>query len=163
MSPAALRGHRGMTDDNAAIARTIIDSNRYMTLSTADASGLPWVSPVWFATVDCRRFFWVSDPDARHSRNLASRPQLAIVIFDSTVAVGDAQPVYMSSVAEELTGSEADAGMAIFAQVSEAQGLSVWTRENVQAPARHRLYRATASQHFLLRKDRDERVPVSLG
>ena len=40
-----------MTDDNAATVRAIIDANRYMTLSTADASGLPWVSPVWFATV----------------------------------------------------------------------------------------------------------------
>jgi hypothetical protein len=162
MSPAALRGHRGMTDDNAATARAIIDSNRYMTLSTADAGGLPWVSPVWFATVDHRRFFWVSDPETRHSRNLASRPQLAIVIFDSTVVPGSAAPVYMSAVAEELTGSELEEGMGIFAQVSEAQGLSVWTLAHVQPPARHRLYRATASEHFVLADDRDERVPVNL-
>src|SRR4029079_18180250 len=87
-----------MTDDNAAIARAIIDANRYMTLSTADASGLPWVSPVWFATADHRRFFWVSDPNARHSRTLAARPELAIVIFDSTVAPGGAQPVYLSAL-----------------------------------------------------------------
>jgi hypothetical protein len=152
-----------MTDDNAALARAIIDANRYMTLSTADASGLPWVSPVWFASLDHRRFFWVSDPDARHSRNLASRPQLAIVIFDSTVAVGDAQPVYMSAVGEELTGSEAEEGLAIFSHVCEAQGLSVWTREDVQPPARHRIYRAVASEHFVLGRDRDERLPVDLN
>jgi hypothetical protein len=88
---------------------------------------------------------------------------VAIVIFDSTVAVGDAQPVYMSAVAQELTGSEVDEGIAIFAQVSEAQGLPVWTRDDVQPPARHRLYRATASEHFLLGRERDERVPVSLA
>jgi hypothetical protein len=152
-----------MTDDNAAVARAIIDANRYMTLGTADASGLPWVSPVWFATVDHRRFFWVSDPDARHSRNLAARPDLAIVVFDSTVAVGDAQPVYMSAVAERLAGAELEEGMGIFAQVCEAQGLSVWGLADVQPPARHRLYRATASEHFLLRHDRDERVPVTLS
>ena len=150
-----------MTDDNAATVRAIIDANRYMTLSTADASGLPWVSPVWFATVDHRRFFWVSDPDARHSRNLAARPELAIVIFDSTVVPGDAAPVYMSAVAEEVTGSELDERLGIFGQVSEAQGLRVWTHDDVQPPALHRLYRATASEHFLLRDDRDERVPVT--
>src|SRR4051812_48632193 len=110
-----------MTDDNAAKARAIIDANRYMTLGTADAKGLPWVSPVWYATVDHRHFYWVSDPDARHSRNLASRPQLAIVIFDSTVVPGDAAPVYMSAVAEEVTDSELDGGMDIFDQVSEAK------------------------------------------
>jgi Pyridoxamine 5'-phosphate oxidase len=151
-----------MTDDNAATARAIIDANRYMTLSTADASGLPWVSPVWFATVDHRRFYWVSDPDARHSRNLDARPELAIVIFDSTVVPGDAAPVYMSAVAEQLTGTELEEGLGVFARVSEAQGLSVWGLENVVPPARHRLYRATASEHFLLRDDRDERLAVRL-
>ena len=148
--------------DNAASVRSIIDANRYMTLSTADASGLPWVSPVWFATVDYRRFFWVSDPDARHSRNLAARRELAIVIFDSTVAVGGAQPVYMSATAEQVPDDELDEGLAVFAHGSEAQGLRVWTRDDVQPPARHRLFRATASEHFLLRDDRDVRVPVSL-
>jgi hypothetical protein len=152
-----------MTDDSAAKARAIIDANRYMTLGTADASGLPWVSPVWYATVDHRRFYWVSDPDARHSRNLARRPQVAIVIFDSTVVPGDAAPVYMSAVAKEVTDSELEEGMDIFAQVSEAQGLSVWGLADVQPPALHRLYRATASEHFLLRDDRDVRVPVSLA
>ena len=152
-----------MTDDNAAIARAIIDANRYMTLSTADASGLPWVSPVWFATADHRRFFWVSDPNARHSRNLAARPELAIVIFDSTVVPGGAQPVYLSAVAEEVPDAELDEGLAVFAQGSEAQGLRVWTREDVTSPARHRLYRALASEHFILRDDRDERVPVTLS
>jgi len=151
-----------MTDDNAATARAIIDANRYMTLSTADAEGLPWVSPVWFATVDHRRFFWVSDPHARHSRNLAARPELAIVIFDSTVVPGNAAPVYMSAVAAQVPDDQLDEGLAVFARGSEAQGLRVWTRDDVQPPARHRLYRATASEHFVLRDDRDVRVPVSL-
>jgi uncharacterized protein YhbP (UPF0306 family) len=152
-----------MTDDDAAKARAIIDANRYMTLGTADASGLPWVSPVWYATVDHRRFYWVSDPDARHSRNLASRPQVAIVIFDSTVVPGGAAPVYMSAVAEQVADSELEEGMDIFARVSAAQDLSVWGLADVQPPALHRLYRATASEHFLLRDDRDVRVPVNLA
>jgi Pyridoxamine 5'-phosphate oxidase len=36
--------------DRAAIARATIDANTYMTLGTADESGLPWVSP----TSGCR-------------------------------------------------------------------------------------------------------------
>ena len=85
------------------------------------------------------------------------------MILDSTVVPGDAAPVYMSAVAEEVTDSELEEGMEIFAQVSEAQGLSVWGLADVQPPALHRLYRATASEHFLLRDDRDVRVPVSLA
>jgi nitroimidazol reductase NimA-like FMN-containing flavoprotein (pyridoxamine 5'-phosphate oxidase superfamily) len=47
----------------AARARTIIDSNRYMALGTADEEGHPWVSPVWFASDDYMRFHWVSSPE----------------------------------------------------------------------------------------------------
>jgi nitroimidazol reductase NimA-like FMN-containing flavoprotein (pyridoxamine 5'-phosphate oxidase superfamily) len=130
------------------IARSIIDSNRYMTLATADETGLPWVSPVWYAPALYREFFWVSRPQARHSRNLATRPQLAIVIFDSHHP-GGWHAVYMSAVAEELVGVDVDEGIEIFSRTSEAQELRAWTREDVRPPARHRLYRATASEHFV--------------
>jgi nitroimidazol reductase NimA-like FMN-containing flavoprotein (pyridoxamine 5'-phosphate oxidase superfamily) len=142
------------------IARSIIDSNRYMTLATADETGLPWVSPVWYAPAQYREFFWVSSPQARHSRNLATRPQLAIVIFDSHQP-GGWHAVYMSAVAEELAGADIDEGIEIFSRRSEAQNLRPWTREDVRPPARHRLYRATPSEHFLL-DPHDQRLPVSL-
>jgi nitroimidazol reductase NimA-like FMN-containing flavoprotein (pyridoxamine 5'-phosphate oxidase superfamily) len=145
--------------DLGALARSIIDKNRYMTLATADAGGLPWVSPVWYAPKDGREFFWVSSPEARHSLNLAVRPQLAIVIFDSHLA-GGSEALYMSAVAEEL--AQVDDAIAIFSRRSEAQGLPAWTRENVISPARHRMYRATASEQFVL-DGLDRRLPVSFG
>jgi predicted pyridoxine 5'-phosphate oxidase superfamily flavin-nucleotide-binding protein len=36
------------TEELEAIARSIIDSNRYMRLATADEHGSPWASPVWY-------------------------------------------------------------------------------------------------------------------
>jgi nitroimidazol reductase NimA-like FMN-containing flavoprotein (pyridoxamine 5'-phosphate oxidase superfamily) len=144
--------------DLGTLARSIIDSNRYMTLGTVDASGLPWVSPVWYASAEYREFFWVSSPDARHSRNLACRPQLAIVIFDSHRA-GGWNALYMSAVAEELVN--VGEAIEVFSRRSGAQGMRAWTREDVLAPARHRLYRATASEHFVL-DPHDQRLPVSV-
>jgi len=133
--------------DLGALARSIIDRHRYMTLATADETGLPWVSPVWYAPKDHRELFWVSSPDARHSLNLAVRPQLAIVIFDSNLT-GGWEALYMSAVAEEV--ADVDDAIAVFTRRSEAQGLPAWTRENVLTPARHRMYRAVASEHFVL-------------
>ena len=135
--------------------RAIIDANRYMTLATAGEDGRPWATPVWFATEDYRQFYWVSRPGTRHSRNLAARPELGIVIHDSSVPVGGAQAVYMAAVAEEV----GDAGIEVFARRSVAQGLEPWTSENVLPPAKHRLYRATAGEHFVL-TEADERLPV---
>ncbi len=59
--------------DLAAIARTIIDANQYMTLATADVQGQPWASPVFYATADYTDFYWISAPETTHSENLAQR------------------------------------------------------------------------------------------
>jgi nitroimidazol reductase NimA-like FMN-containing flavoprotein (pyridoxamine 5'-phosphate oxidase superfamily) len=145
-----------------AVAREIVDANRYMTLATADEAGLPWASPVWYAHSGYQDFLWVSKPEARHSRNLSARPELAIVIFDSRVVPGAAVAVYMAAEAEQLEGEELEGGIEIFSSRSEAQGLPRWGPEDVRPPARHRLYRATASDRFVLDAG-DQRIPVEAG
>jgi uncharacterized protein YhbP (UPF0306 family) len=147
--------------DLASVARDIIDSNAYMTLATADENGRPWASPVWYAAEGYAHFYWVSSPEARHSRNLAARPELGVVIFDSQAPVGTGQGVYMSAIAEELAGTELDLGIGVFSRRSQAHGAGGWTREDVTPPARHRLYRATASEHYVL-DDKDRRTLVSV-
>ncbi len=104
--------------DLATAVREIIDSNLYATLATADAEGRPWASPVWFAHEGYRDFLWVSRPEARHSRNVAARPELALVIFDSTAAPGDA--VYVEGRGEELEGHELEHAIAVYSRRSEA-------------------------------------------
>lgn len=138
------------------MARSIIDANRFMTLATADGDGVPWASPVWYAPAAYREFYWVSSPEATHSRNLAVRPQLAIVIYDSHLP-GGWNALYLSAVAQELT--DVEEGIEIFSGRSVEQGLPVWTADDVTPPARHRLYRATAGEQFVL-DPHDERIPV---
>jgi nitroimidazol reductase NimA-like FMN-containing flavoprotein (pyridoxamine 5'-phosphate oxidase superfamily) len=147
--------------DFPTVARAVIDGNRFMTLATADGLGVPWASPVWYAPKDYRELFWVSDPGARHSRNVAQRPQVSIVIFDSHAA-GGWKSVYMSALAEELSGADLERGIEIFSRRSVEQDFGQWTQADVQPPARRRLYRATASEHYVL-TPQDRRVPVSFG
>ena len=137
------------------LARTIIDSNSYMVLGTADHAGHPWVTPVWFASEDYTRFHWVSSPEARHSQNIAARREVAITIFDSTVPVGGAQAVYMAGTAEELTGADLDRGIEVFGRVSGAKIGRAWTLDDVQPPSLFRLYRAAVSEHYVLIAGRD--------
>jgi nitroimidazol reductase NimA-like FMN-containing flavoprotein (pyridoxamine 5'-phosphate oxidase superfamily) len=142
-------------------ARAIVDDNLYLVLATADADGLPWVSPVYFAHEEYRRFIWVSAPDATHSRNIAVRPTCSIVIFDSRVPVNSGQAVYMSATAEEVTETQRERLAATFSDRSQQHGASAWTSADVEAPARLRLYVATADEQFVL-GERDERISVSL-
>ena len=147
--------------DLAAIARDVIDSNLYMTLGTADENGRPWVSPVYYAPERYAEFYWVSSPEATHSHNLAACPEVSIVIFDSRTPVGCGQGVYVRAVAEELMGTDLNRGIAIFSRRSEAHGAGKWILEDVRPPARHRLYRATASEHSVL-GPQDRRTRVTL-
>ena len=128
----------------AAHARELIDGNLYMTLGTADAHGNPWVSPVFYATADYASFYWVSRTDALHSRNLAIRPQLSIVIFNSTAAAEIGRAVYMTATAGELTGRDLDLGLDVYPGPAVRGGSTV-IREEVQAPEPDRLYRAAVS------------------
>jgi nitroimidazol reductase NimA-like FMN-containing flavoprotein (pyridoxamine 5'-phosphate oxidase superfamily) len=151
-----------MANDLPAIARAIIDANEYLVLGTADQTGRPWVSPVYYAHSAYREFFWISRPDARHSQSVEARRDVSIVIFDSTVPIGTGQAVYITASAEELAGDERAEGIEIYSRRSVAHGGRTWTLDDVQSAARHRLYRAIAAEHYVL-DEQDQRVRVSLS
>lgn len=147
-----------------AIARAIIDANLYMVLGTADKTGRPWVSPVWYAAAGYAELYWVSSPEARHSRNLATRPEVSVVVFDSQAPTGTGQGVYMAAAADEPTAADLERGIDVFSRKSVADGGRAWDPEEVVAPALYRLYRATVSEHFVLDPAGrpNHRIPVSL-
>jgi pyridoxine/pyridoxamine 5'-phosphate oxidase len=146
----------------AATARQVIDTSRYLVLATADQHGVPWASPVWYAHEGYREFFWVSRPQARHSRNIETQPQVSIVIFDSSVPPGAARAVYIRGAAELTTGPELRRSIGIYSRRSHEQGLAEWTVSHVQAPADFRLYRAVAVEQSVLEPGGvDVRIPVS--
>ena len=155
-----------MTDqaDLAGIARTIIEANDYMVLATADEAGRPWASPVYFAHSGYAELFWVSSPEATHSRNIAARPDVSVVVFDSTVPIGSGQGVYMSAAAAELAGAELERGIDIFSRRSLTTGGVAWTTDDVRGAAPFRLYRAAVVEHSMLAKDGapDHRVVVEV-
>jgi nitroimidazol reductase NimA-like FMN-containing flavoprotein (pyridoxamine 5'-phosphate oxidase superfamily) len=97
--------HRADLDE---MARRVIDANLYMTLGTRDPDGLPRLSPVFYAAARYTDFYWVSSPQAQHSRNLAERPQVQIVIFDSTAPVGQGEAVYVTATARQVEVHELD-------------------------------------------------------
>ncbi len=150
--------------DLGSVARTIIDTNDYLTLGTADAAGRPWVSPLWYASVGYTEFYWVSSPEARHSRNLVARSEVGLVIFDSRTPVGEGQGVFASAVAEELAGADLDRSIVLFSHASRDRGAGTWDLQEVRPPAAYRLYRATASEHWVLDPagHPDRRTPVSI-
>jgi pyridoxamine 5'-phosphate oxidase-like protein len=134
-------------------ARSIIDANLYMVLATADGTGRPWSSPVYFAHDGYTEFLWVSSPEVTHSRNIGVRPQVGIAIFDSHAPIGTGQGLYISAIAAQVGTGELTRGIEMFSQRAVEHGGAAWTVADVQADSGMRLYRATAESYSILAKD----------
>ena len=153
--------------DLAALARTTLARNRFMVLGTVDPSGRPRVSPVCFSLVDHQDAYWLSSPDAHHSRNIQERPEVSIVVFDSAADPHTGQAVYLEASAARVPDDElAEACTRAFRDVDDELS---YTPETL----RHEpfvLFRAnvTASEVHVRGRDfgdgsgADRRVPVQL-
>lgn len=98
--------------DLAAAARATLARNRFMALGTVDPSGRARVSPVWFSLVDHRDVYWLSSPEAHHSQNIARRPEVSIVVFDSSGPADSGAAVYLDATAGHVPESELERACA---------------------------------------------------
>ena len=134
--------------DPADVVRELVDANRYMALGTLDPDGRPRVSPVYFAPDGYSLVYWISKPDAQHSQNIAERPDISMVIFDSTAPIGTARAVYLKATGERVPDEEIDscAEVACRARFPEQ---SVFPVEELRPPEKLRLYRARVNEHSI--------------
>jgi pyridoxamine 5'-phosphate oxidase-like protein len=132
--------------DLAERAKAIIDGNSYLTLGTADAAGEPWASPVFYVPDGYSTFYWISSPEATQVRNIAVRPRVGIVVFDSRQEPGTGDAVYMAATAGELTGADLDRGLEIYLGAAPFGG----GPEDFRTPGPYRAYRATVTEHSML-------------
>jgi nitroimidazol reductase NimA-like FMN-containing flavoprotein (pyridoxamine 5'-phosphate oxidase superfamily) len=146
--------------DIAAHARALLDTNRYLTLGTVDPDGRPWTSPVCFAASGLREFYWSSVTDAAHSRNLIERPQVSLVVFDSTVPPYHGRALYAAGTACELQGHDLERELRVFTGARDRGGTEL-TRDDVTGSSPYRLYRATATDLWVL-CPREPRQPCPL-
>jgi hypothetical protein len=131
-------------------AAAILAATDYMTLATADADGVPWITPVWFAPDGEHALLWLSRPEARHSRNLLAQPRVAVTVFDSRVPSERAAAVYFEAVA-----GPADDGLETYSAYSETHGRGPWTAADLGPLV---LYRAEISARWLLPAGARDRV-----
>jgi nitroimidazol reductase NimA-like FMN-containing flavoprotein (pyridoxamine 5'-phosphate oxidase superfamily) len=136
-----------------AMAKRIIDGNRYMTIATTGSDGRPWITPVYFSPDGYRDMYWISSPEAQHSMNIAQRPDVSILVFDSQVPIGGAEAVYMRATAHELSQPTDQECAAAFR--ARFEGVKSFRPDELQAPAELRLFRATATEHWVLIRGSD--------
>jgi uncharacterized protein YhbP (UPF0306 family) len=65
------------------IARDLLDVSTLCAISTVSGAGRPHVNTAYFAWDGDLRLVWLSDPRARHSRNVAAIRAAAVAVYDS--------------------------------------------------------------------------------
>ncbi|MBI2356644.1 pyridoxamine 5'-phosphate oxidase family protein [Candidatus Dojkabacteria bacterium] len=84
-------------------ALKILEENLYMTLSTVDPEGNPWISNAYFAYDKDMNIYWYSPRKSQHSTYIRNNPNIAISIFNSTLTGEDVDAIYIKAKAKELT------------------------------------------------------------
>jgi nitroimidazol reductase NimA-like FMN-containing flavoprotein (pyridoxamine 5'-phosphate oxidase superfamily) len=144
-------GDEGSGVELQALVRTVLDRNVYMVLGTADAAGRPWASPVFYAAGGYRQLYWVSSPDVTHSLNLAERPDVGIVVFDSRAPVhtGHEGAVHMTATVAQVAADELDTDHLVY-RTFASRGRTPLAPADLEPPSPYRMYRATVTEHSVL-------------
>ena len=153
--------------DLEQMARDVLDTIRYVVLSTVDADGLPRTSPVYFTPHRYERLYWVSDPHSHHSANLLRDPRVSGVVFDSTRPPSRTEAVYVTGAAREIAEAELELHLPV-AFDPERRGGRRFEPEEVVGSADLRLWVLEVAQwevhvrggHPTLGTGTDRRVPV---
>lgn len=148
--------------DNNAHARTILQNTAYVVVGTADPTGSPWITPLWFAPDGLDRLYWVSSPGSRHSVLIEQRPEVALTVFDSTAVPNQGTAFYATARARQCRDDELDQSLQKLNRRTLEQAIGPFTRQHTTGQSRPRLYVAEIIEAWVLDQDADvdQRVTV---
>lgn len=91
---------------NIIKAKNILENIPYLIIASIDESGLPNNSPMFSVYDKNYNFFWNSQINSKHSKNIRNNPNVFCVVFNSSVKEGDGLGVYMEGKAFEINNKD---------------------------------------------------------
>jgi uncharacterized protein YhbP (UPF0306 family) len=70
------------------VAEELLEASTLCAISTVGPRGRAHINTAYFAWAHDLRIVWLSEPGARHSRNLKTNPSVAVAVYDSTQSSG---------------------------------------------------------------------------
>jgi nitroimidazol reductase NimA-like FMN-containing flavoprotein (pyridoxamine 5'-phosphate oxidase superfamily) len=127
--------------------RCLIEDGKHMIVASADESGKPRVSPVFYSYDEEGALYWASSKNSRHSANIRVRPEIDLVIF---TVDGDTDALYIEAEARELNDeTEVAAATKIMQSRDQPERWRIKELANVTGGAAWRIYKATPKRRFL--------------
>lgn len=136
-----------MSEKHNKRAKEIVDTILYITIATAGDDNQPWNSPVFSAHDDYYNFYWGSDTESQHSKNIAANNKIFLVIYDSTVAAGAGEGVFIEATASEV--KDPTEIVAAHKLLRDRHTVPYWKLEEVQGDNPVRLYKAVPKKIWM--------------
>lgn len=139
------------------LAKGIIKNNIYLTLGTAD--GNPWVAPLFYCVNDSYNFYFISQLDSLHTKQMLKNPEVAFSIFDSHAEEGKGTGIQamgdIHMINEVELETEINNYHTTFIEIKS---------EFLKGDAPYRLFKLTPTEVFVTDPEAkvDKRVKVSL-
>ena len=90
------------------VARKLMNASTLCALATVAPRGRAYISHMYFAWTDSFDVCWISDPESRHSRNLANNRSAAVTVYDSRQTWGRPdRGIHLFGAAAEVDGRRA--------------------------------------------------------
>ena len=140
------------------LAKDIIRNNIYLTLGTAD--GNPWVAPLFYCVNDSYNFYFISQLDSLHTKQMLKNQKVAFSIFDSHAEEGKGQGVQAMGNIHMITEDELET------EISNYHTTFIEIKpEFLKGDAPYRLFKLTPSEVWVTDPEAkvDKRVKVELN
>jgi uncharacterized protein YhbP (UPF0306 family) len=100
-----------------ALAVRLLDASSLCAIATVSPGGRAHVSTAYFAWSPAFDLVWISDPRARHSRNLRTNRSAAIAVYDSNQSWGGPdRGIQLHGTAREVSGRAARDAQETYAE-----------------------------------------------
>jgi uncharacterized protein YhbP (UPF0306 family) len=101
----------------ARLARELLDASELCAIATVGPRGAAHVNTAYFAWSPNLELVWLSEPAARHSRNLRRRETAAVAVYDSSQTWGGRdRGIQLFGTGGPIEGAAAARAEALYAQ-----------------------------------------------
>jgi uncharacterized protein YhbP (UPF0306 family) len=98
------------------LAADLLDASTLCAIATVDGRGRAHINTAYFAWSRELDLVWLSEPHARHSKNLSASDSAAVAVFDSTQTWGHPdRGIQLFGRAQVVEGIAAEAARSVYA------------------------------------------------
>lgn len=128
-------------------AKDIIAKIIYINIATITKTNNPWNSPVFSAYDNDYNFYWRSDKNALHSKNIENNGKVFITIYATDVPWGKGEGVFIQAAAKELI-DESEINDALYL-LDKRAGKSIGKSDKFSNSYPRRVYKAVPQKFWM--------------